>query len=209
MSSCCCQYYPPEPNLWLHAFALCSPYVCFMVCAFCCAPPAKLLDAGTREGPKQLLQQCRRRRRCHLVCVFPHSFSTNIERHGGDVPAQAARRTRSVKMLFPGLSKNEVWHPWFFLRFLSTTLIRELRFSGQHTTPLWLMSAVLLSVLSARTKHLVACVCFVFPLRLLYYLGILLCTPRNTSGCRDEGRPKTVAATIPPPPPLSPRVFVS
>ena len=90
---CCCPYYPPEPHLWLHVFALCSPFVCFSIWTFCCAPPAILLDAGTREGPKQLLQQCRRRRRCHLVCVFPNSFLTNIERHGGDVPAQAARRT--------------------------------------------------------------------------------------------------------------------
>ena len=78
----------------------------------------------------------------------------------------------------------------FFLRFLRTTLVRELRFSGPRTPPLLWRSAVLLSVLSVQTKHLVACVCFVFPLRLPYFLNILLCTPRNTSGYRVVGKPQ-------------------
>ena len=78
----------------------------------------------------------------------------------------------------------------FFLRFLRTTLVRELSFSCQRTPHLFWRSAVLLSVPSAGAKHLVACVCFVFPLCLPYFLGILLCTPRNASGYRNEGGPQ-------------------
>ena len=45
-----------------------------------------------------------------------------------------------------------------------------------------------LSVLSARTKPLVAWVCFVFPLRLLHVLGILLCTPPQYFWMQRRGR---------------------
>ena len=155
-----------------------------------------------------MLQQCRRRRRCHLVCVFPNRFMTNIQRHGGDVPAQAARKTPSVKMLFPGLSKIKFGTFDFFLRFLNTTLVRELRFSGQRTPPLCWRSAVLLSVPPEPNIWLhVFALCSPYVCFIIW--AFLLCTPRNISGCRDEGGPKTVAATMPPPPPLSPRVFVS
>ena len=112
------------------------------------------------------------------------------------------------RCFFRGCPKMKFGTLDFFLRFLNTTLIRELRFPSQCTPPMFWRSTVSLSVLSARANCLFACVCCVFPLRLLYYLGSLLCTPRNTSGCRDEGRPKTVVATMPPPPPLSPRVCV-
>ena len=117
---------------------------------------------GRGEGPKQLLHQCRRRRRCHLVCLFPDSFLRNVERRGGDVPTQAARRAQGVKVCFPGMSKIGFGTLDLILRFLSTTLVRELRFSGQRTPPLFWRSAMLLSVVSTRTKHLVACACLVF-----------------------------------------------
>ena len=101
-------------------------------------------------------------RRCHLVCLFPDSFLRNVERRGGDVPTQAARRAQGVKVCFPRMSKTGFGTLDLILRFLSTTLVRELRFSGQRTPPLFWRSAMLLSVISTRSKHLVACVCLVF-----------------------------------------------
>ena len=125
---------------------------------------------------------------------------------GAMSPPRRQEEHQVSRCSFRGCQKMKFGTLDFFLRCLTTTLVRELRFSGQRTPPLCWRSAAWLSVQSARTKHLVACVCFVFPLCLLYYLSILMCTPRNTSGCRDEGGTKTVAATMPSPAPLSPDV---
>ena len=44
-------------------------------------PPQYFWIHGRGRAPKQMLQQCCRRRRCHLVCLFPNSFLRNIKRH--------------------------------------------------------------------------------------------------------------------------------
>ena len=95
------------------------------------------------------------------VCFLTVSLR-NVERRGGDVPTQAARRAQGVKVYFPEMSKIGFGTLDLILRFFNTTLVRELRFSGQRTPPLFWRSAMLLSVVSTRTKHLVACACLVF-----------------------------------------------
>ena len=109
---------------------------------------------------------------------------------GAMSPPKRREEHQVSRCSFRGCQKMRFGTLDFILRFLSTTVVRELRFSGQRTPPLLWRSAVLLSVLSVQTKPLIACVCFVFPLRLPYFLGILLRTPRNTSGYRDEGGPQ-------------------
>ena len=106
---------------------------------------------------------------------------------GAMSPPKRREEHQVSRCSFRGCQKMRFGTLDFVLRFLSTTPVRELRFSGQRTPPLLWRSAALWSVLSARAKHLVACVCLVFPLRLLSFLSILLCTPRNTSGYRDVG----------------------
>ncbi len=125
---------------------------------------------------------------------------------GAMSPPKRQEEHEVSKCSFRGCQKMRFGTLDFVFRFLSTTLVRELRFSGQRTPVLEVRRVVVSTI---RPNQTFGCMCLLcVPLTFALLSGHFVVHPRNTSGCKDKGVPKTIAATMPPPPSLSPRVCV-